>query len=252
MILFLSSFQGEKKSKRSSYFYLTRCTLLTLTSAVLIIELSTSFHPYGNPLLVDLNKVANASPLSKQENGVRSHNESSSNEKDSSLIIPASMSWWIRHATQIQKASQHPLLDPNYQLENITTYIFRAVTPRLDLAIRSVPVYRPQQFNALYEKVSARLHYLQHHSRLHINSSTKEEISRPAPPPLRILVMGGSVAKGIMCNTGLPKYVDDTCSWTERLQLLLNYNYANDHRFEEPVVLIDNFAVGGMDHSRVV
>jgi hypothetical protein len=199
---------------------------------------------------------------------------------------PNAISLWTRYIDQILSASQHDRLDPQYQLQQITRDILHTITPRLDLSIRSLPLYNHRQYQTIFQKLQARREYLQNtqtttttatrssttrmkrddiqksnisSSFSSSSSSSTSASSSSPPPPLRILVMGGSLARGIMCNTGLPRYMDDKCSWPERLQLLLNYDYVTGQRYHHhhhrdhdnghhPLLLlveVYNVAVGG-------
>jgi hypothetical protein len=145
-----------------------------------------------------------------------------------------SMHLWTTRAEKIIQASRHPKYDQHYKLYNITRDVFHTITPRLDLAIRALPLYNHQQMTTILDKLQQRRNYLK---------SSKE--TQSPPPPLRLLIMGGSVARGLMCNTGMPGYLDDTCSWVERLDLLLNFDYETGQRYPSTLVDIHSTAVGG-------
>ncbi|KAL3915552.1 MAG: hypothetical protein SGILL_005598, partial [Bacillariaceae sp.] len=53
---------------------------------------------------------------------------------------------------------------------------------------------------------------------------------------------------GIMCNTGIRGYEGDSCSWVQRLDLLLNFDYDTGRRYSEEnnrLFEIHSTAVGG-------
>ncbi|KAG7345687.1 hypothetical protein IV203_033218 [Nitzschia inconspicua] len=235
---------SSSSSSSSSSSNIVRFALMAATATVVFFQIATSSG--NNAITLDPTVNLGISPLSSLQQQHQQHSPPSPFHFSPMLL-------WTRHSQQILRASQHVTYDPNYQLYNITRDIFHTITPRLDLSIRAVPLYNHRQVQTIHQKLQARRQYL----RNKMNDATKTTNNNnnnnsnasvpPPPPPLRILVMGGSVAKGVMCNTGLPNYIDDKCSWPERLKLLLNFDFDTGKRYDsnEPLVQIDDVAVGG-------
>lgn len=77
-------------------------------------------------------------------------------------------------------------------------------------------------------------------------SASTEEVSIP-PPPIRILVLGGSVAQGIQCTSNSVNLSEtywsphERCAWPWRLEHLLNHGLFGGRRMVEMI----NFGMGG-------
>ncbi len=143
---------------------------------------------------------------------------------------PASL--WARNVRSILRASQSPH-DVDYKLLNPTAQVLRLITPRLHSGLKSTP-RDWQALQNVIETTNRRLAYL---------NAKNEGHSIKEPRPLKILVMGGSVTKGVNCKTGIKDYHDVECSWAVRLETLLN-NLAGDR-----VVDVHLAAVGGTNSA---
>jgi hypothetical protein len=122
------------------------------------------------------------------------------------------MHWLTRHSGEVIAASQHPF-DKHYQFESLTSIMWHEyIVPRLYRSVKALPATIGQTEESvvlLLEKIQARLQYLQEPNRF-----TDE------PPPLSIIVLGGSVTKGISCHSGL--FFAEMCAWPTRLEHFLN------------------------------
>jgi hypothetical protein len=143
---------------------------------------------------------------------------------------PASL--WAQNLKRILRASQSPL-DVDYQLQIPTAQVLKVITPRLHSGLKSTP-RDWQALENVIETTNRRLAYLNAKKEGHLIEEAR---------PLKILVLGGSVTKGVNCKTGIKDYHDVECSWVVRLETLLN-NLAG-----ERVVDVHLAAVGGTNSA---
>ena len=132
------------------------------------------------------------------------------------------MSLWAENLDKIFAASQMDI-DKKFALHDMTAHILQLVTPRLALGQRSLP---REGAGRVIEKLQARWDSLQR------NASD-------ATPKVRILVLGGSVTKGVLCKTGVRHYNNAGCSWPARLEHLINTIAGRD------VIEVVNLSAGG-------
>jgi hypothetical protein len=178
--------------------------------------------------------VALRTTSSKNENEIKA-SASASSFICEALIQQSTDSWWTRHYI-IHQASRLPD-DVDYLRHDFTAELLALVSPRLSNAIHTTP--RDYSIvRRILRKVEARYRYL--------TQNVLKEGDEP-PPPIRIVVMGGSVTLGVRCKTGIPGHGDKDfryCAWPHRLEVLLN------QLFGVPMVEVTNEAVG-MTNSNI-
>ena len=149
------------------------------------------------------------------------HDETQNSVKRGSLCEmldnESPMAVWTQNIKSVLKASQSPL-DAEYALRNQTAQVLKIITPRLHNGLKSAP-RDWQAIENVIETVNRRLTFLK---------AKKEARSVQEARPLKILVMGGSVTKGVGCETGIKDYRDIECCWSTRLFTLLN-SLLGDH-----------------------
>ena len=122
------------------------------------------------------------------------------------------LSLWADHVGSIFNASQHPL-DRSYMLHDLTAQVLKTITPRLQLAPGTFP--RDQEsIQIIMKKLQNRFEYL--------NQEVSPENDSNPPPPVQIMVLGGSVTRGVNCWTGIRFYDYANCAWPFRLEYLIN------------------------------
>jgi hypothetical protein len=181
--------------------------------------------------------VALRTTSSKNENEIKeSSSASASSFICEALLQQSTDSWWTRHSRDIHQASRLPD-DVDYLRHDFTAELLALVSPRLSNAIHTTP--RDYSIvRRILRKVEARYHYL--------TQNVLKEGDEP-PPPIHIVVMGGSVTLGVRCKTGIPGHGDKDfryCAWPHRLEALLN------QLFGFPMVEVTNEAVG-MTNSNI-
>lgn len=148
---------------------------------------------------------------------------------------------WMDHISDILAASQHHHYDKKFSLKTLVAYVLQLITPRLHLAQRAVPNNWKHIENVM-SKLDARFSYLQ-----------SEGDGNSPPPPIKILVMGGSVTMGINCKSGIRFYDNNPCAWPAQLERLVNQamhrflgleNVSNDDK-QYNLIHVHNAAVGG-------
>jgi hypothetical protein len=129
-------------------------------------------------------------------------------------LVPSAMSLWMSHLDDIHRASRLPQDARAYVGRNITTQLLELLSPRLPLSVKSV-VRDWTSVDAIMNKAYLRYDYL-------TNQKETWPSDLPPPPPVKIVVMGGSVTMGINCNSGLPRGKPNLCAWSDRLYHLIN------------------------------
>ena len=156
---------------------------------------------------------------------------------------------WIKHIQQIHSASRLED-DIHFLRHDFTAKLLALATPRLDDSIRT-STKDWQLVSRLLDKAYQRYRYLVRRQRqrsLQADDSQQNDHhaeNEVEPPPVRIMVLGGSVAVGIQCRTGIPghEYDDSTtryCAWPHRLENLINQLFGVG-----TLVEVQNEAVGG-------
>lgn len=136
--------------------------------------------------------------------------------------LPRTEDVWRSHLPRILNWSIHPL-DPDRDFEGFTARLLYTVSAaRLKRGVKSVPHRSWESLRAAVEIAHARWIYVQNN----------ETASDEAPRKLRILVMGGSVAFGDLCNyvPGAGRFPQRKrqCSWPTRIEFMLNRIFGGD------------------------
>lgn len=155
-----------------------------------------------------------------------------------SAYAPDASSIWNHHLADIHKSIRHPM-DTDYVFHDLTASILYFLNPiRLQRSILAPPTDYAHVGRVL-EVAYTRYRYLR-------DSDLKGQVNDDgAPPPLNILVMGGSVAMGVVCKTnpittqGLGRYSRRACAWPVRLESFLN------NIFKADVVRVHTVTLGG-------
>ena len=139
----------------------------------------------------------------------------------------SSMSLWLQHIESILNATKHPK-DRKFVLHDFTSKILRLITPRLPLGVKTLPRFMATSnttiinpIQKILEKGYARYQYLRGEPWHAYDHSQQQE-----PPPVKILVLGGSVTMGINCYLPSIKISSGECAWTRRLEILVNQFFA--------------------------
>jgi hypothetical protein len=154
------------------------------------------------------------------------------------LSRESATSLWFRHLDKIVIASQLRI-DSDHKLEKITSDVLRLITPRLPTSIKSIP-QDSAAIDRIWDKAVARYQYLVMKEGPH---------SEPPPPPLKIVVLGGSVTRGVNCYTGITRLWMERCAWPTQLEQFLNnlarLSSTNTTSNEEKWVEVHTLAAGG-------
>jgi len=142
----------------------------------------------------------------------------------------SALHFWTSHQDQLLEASRGAL-DRKFVLRDSTAELLQIMTPRLPLGQRSLP-RDSKSVEALVDKLNQRWRFLRNENK------TKSERIQP-PPPVRIVVLGGSVTMGINCVTPIKHYSNRNCAWPIRLENLINKVAGGK------LVVVDNLASGG-------
>jgi hypothetical protein len=142
------------------------------------------------------------------------------------------MSLWTRHVDRILAASRQPL-DPDFSMRDAHAALLRLLTPRLGRSVRTVE-HDFGKLAALVRQTEARYRFLQ-------TSPAAQNATRKPPPPVKILVMGGSVTFGSNCALVSPwkNPRRRECAWPGRLGAILNGMAGG------ALVQVDSISMGG-------
>ena len=97
---------------------------------------------------------------------------------------------WVDALSQIHRASQLQKNDPRYLYHDFTAQLLQLVTPRLPRAVVQLP-HQWDTVQAILRKVHARYQYL---------TTTTTHTHTTVPPPVKIVIMGGSILIGRNCR----------------------------------------------------
>jgi hypothetical protein len=146
-----------------------------------------------------------------------------------SLASTSAMALWVDHIDRIHAASRLRL-DRKWKLHDLTAQVLQLVTPRLPLSVKTLP-RDVASVGALLEKTHARYEYL------HAPKDRRRGL--PQPPPVKIVVLGGSVTAGVNCFSGVGGSDVGKCAWPVRLEGFIN------GMAQGQLVQVHVFAVGG-------
>eukprot|EP00586_Coscinodiscus_wailesii_P018257 CAMPEP_0172493530 /NCGR_PEP_ID=MMETSP1066-20121228/24978_1 /TAXON_ID=671091 /ORGANISM="Coscinodiscus wailesii, Strain CCMP2513" /LENGTH=731 /DNA_ID=CAMNT_0013263741 /DNA_START=75 /DNA_END=2270 /DNA_ORIENTATION=- len=146
---------------------------------------------------------------------------------------PSTSSLWSSHLSHIFASSRHPR-DDSFLFHDFTAVLLHLLSPlRLSRSVKTLP--RHSDVGHAVEKLIARYDYLQ-------NKDKRKK--KDVVPPLRILVMGGSVTLGVRCawnpiTSQMGRYGRLGCAWPLRLEKFINLLLGFDG------VEIENVSIGG-------
>jgi hypothetical protein len=145
--------------------------------------------------------------------------------KSSSPSFPLAGALWTNHLDSILQASQHPL-DTNYTMKEYTHNLLLDLSPSLlQRSLLSRP--RPKHVERILNTVEKRRRY------------------PDTAPPLKILVLGGSVTEGVGCEQS-GKIKGRSCNWSVRLESFVNSMLGFD------AIKVYNIASGGTSTMQAV
>ena len=134
------------------------------------------------------------------------------------------LSLWMDHLTEIHRGSRLPR-DKNFTQHDKLLQMLYWMTPRLPRSVKTTSRDYQLIENAI-NILQRRLDYLK--GRLK---------QRPPPPPLKIVVLGGSVTLGNLCSTEM----GGPCAWPYRLENFVNKMAGGGG----PLIEVHNLGVGG-------
>lgn len=181
-----------------------------------------------------------------------SQKSSFSNESARDFVVPSTLFAWTKLLKDIHNASDLLPQDPEYCFHDFTAHLLQLVSSRLPQTSRNLPRSWEALQNILDIGWKRYKYFLKYPEalqkpepgqppKLSQNYSDLENI----PPPVNILIMGGSLLQGTNCR----KMVRDLkvpiglalieCSWGHRLGAFLN------QVFQMPLVKVTNIGMGG-------
>jgi hypothetical protein len=140
---------------------------------------------------------------------------------------------WAEHLGEIFHGSRLPS-DHDDILHDLRAQMLAMISPKLPLSVKTLDKDW-KTVAAIMEKGWKRWEYLQHSQDIYFD---EEEELAEEEPPIKIVVMGGSVAFGEGCKSGVRFHDQKTCSWPYRLNVMLNDLFGD-------VIRVSNLAVGG-------
>ena len=157
------------------------------------------------------------------------------------LALPSPETIWMENIGAIFRKSKHRR-DPDWDFKEFTALLMNLITPSiLKKSIKSHP-----SRNAIRQvlDIVQRRHDYFVKLRPHSHQAPSELVDMP--PPLKILVMGGSVSLGVLCNKNpqeikAGRFFRIPCAWPWRLNHLINDLLG----FE--AVHIENISQGGLN-----
>ena len=230
----------SRVSHATNATYLYPLGLNTTTTTTNTTTTATSWHPNHPVDATDSNNNNNNNNSSMEEKSIRK-----------SMCRPfasaSTMNLWLRYIDPILKGTQHPK-DPKFILHDFTAHILQFITPRLPLGVKSLPRSLATPNHAMtstlqqvMERAYVRYRYLQAASHgKHTDGENKE------PPPIKIVVLGGSVTYGNNCySPNLRAHLSD-CAWPKRLEILINRFFApTGPHSVGPMIEVHNLGAGG-------
>ena len=127
--------------------------------------------------------------------------------------IPTASSIWGHMFNRIHQSSRL-LQDTQYTQKDVTAQLLQLVSPRLPNSVKTVIRNDWDIVDTILRKGYHRYESLQKDS-LQINSDKES-------PPVQILVMGGSVTRGVNCHANVKGVDRFQCAWPNRLEQLIN------------------------------
>jgi hypothetical protein len=140
------------------------------------------------------------------------------------IVIPSSMQVWTSFLKRIHRASQLTFNDPRYLFHDYTAQLLHMITPRLPRSVASLP-REWKRVELILSKLEKRYAHIRLLQQLPDNTTLR---NIPIPPPVKIVILGGSVLVGRNCR----KLYSDMklqmtlpnrhCTYSNRLQVFLN------------------------------
>lgn len=158
------------------------------------------------------------------------------------LAKESALSIWLQHVPAIHKASQLQKNDVRYHYGDFTAQLLEVVTPRLPRSVLNLPLDW-KVVDRILHKIDARYRYLQQQQQPAGGSGESIPV---VPPPVKILVMGGSVLIGRNCrklnkDLGLQFLLPNReCTYAHRLQKFLDLIAGQEDLFD-----VTKIAMGG-------
>jgi hypothetical protein len=146
-----------------------------------------------------------------------------------SLASTSAIALWVDNIDKVHDASRLRL-DRKWKLHDLTAQVLQLITPRLPLSAKTLP-RDVVGVEALLRKAHARYEYM------HAPKSRRRGL--PTPPPVKIVVLGGSVTAGVNCYSGIGGSDLEKCAWPGRMKGLINGMAQGE------LVEVHVFALGG-------
>jgi lysophospholipase L1-like esterase len=134
-------------------------------------------------------------------------------------FAPSAGSLWMNNLDRIHKASRLSE-DIDFSFSDLTAQLLQMISPRLPMSVKSQTRERTL-VDSIMKKFFARHQYLK-------KQGDHGAALSPLPPPIRILVMGGSVTKGVNCLSGIKGANRFQCAWPNRLENMINQLFGGD------------------------
>ena len=151
--------------------------------------------------------------------------------------VPDATYLWNQHLADIHQSMRHGQ-DDGYVFHDLTAHILHLLTPIRLQRSRLTPPTDYKHVGRILDKAYKRYMYYKQHKaptqRRQTAAGDEQRYERiddrdgNAPSPVNILVMGGSVAMGVLCKEnpvtteGLGRYARRGCAWPMRLEMFVN------------------------------
>ena len=168
--------------------------------------------------------------------------------------VPDATYLWNQHLADIHQSMRHGQ-DDGYVFHDLTAHILHLLTPIRLQRSRLTPPTDYKHVGRILDKAYQRyVYYKQHRAptqRRQTAAGDEQRYERiddrdgNAPSPVNILVMGGSVAMGVLCKEnpvtteGLGRYARRGCAWPMRLEMFVNNALRAD------VIRVQTVTLGG-------
>jgi len=174
-------------------------------------------------------------PVVIDENATISHHDEAADSICDSMG-PSAFATWNENIKSIFQASRHSN-DDNYAWHDFTAELMKEMTPRLPQSVKYLPFRQWTQVGHILDVAFQRYRYVQEH-----NQSSNITTHKTEPRKVHILVVGGSVTRGMNCpeypiNDGTNAHIH--CAWPRRVKNLIN------NLFGEDIVEIHESVTGG-------
>lgn len=147
---------------------------------------------------------------------------------------PTTLALWSSHLSDVFQSTQHPI-DSGFVLHDFTAILLHLMTPeRLQRSVKTLP-HDLNGVGRVLDIFWKRLSYIRENGGRRSSS----------PRKLNILVMGGSVTMGVLCQTNpvpgvnMNAYSRRNCAWPDRLKCFLEKLLGGD------VVTVSSITLGG-------